>query len=502
MRREAPDPLALLKAASAPTAILAFDAQQGLIRHEGDLKRFGIQLSATEPQRAEDLLPMLVGLDTTNHKSLEMIALGAGTPADIHVFPRADGYDVLLVDVSNLWSRQRPLQQRMNETLLANELQQRTEARASAHKLATLAHEIRNPLFNIAGYCDWLRETVPAAAGIDPQLRIITNNSRYLLDLLDDIMARDAGHAPSGAAAAAFNLGELLQEVIELFAHEAGIKGIGLNLYLESGADLWPVLDRNRLKQALLNLAGNAVKFTRDGIVSLSARRTGEVLNITIEDTGSGIPRDELEAVLQPFFRARNSSGVVGVGIGLSVVSEIVKELGGELRMASVEEWGTTVVLDLPCQFDTIPRPDPPNDRRTPGPASFDRAAEPTRQRILLIDDDEDVLRLLAFYLADSGYQVTPLAPQTIAEIIAEFQSSQPDLVVVDHHLDGGLSGADIAYQLRAKQPNQAILLLTSDTSADVRERAIAYGCNLVVSKPVSKKQLIEALGQILNPQA
>ncbi|MGF1644511.1 MAG: ATP-binding protein [Thiotrichales bacterium] len=500
MNSEMPTALMLLQAASAPTAVLAFSANQILVRYQGDLEHFGVVLPIDEPRLAEDVLPVLLGLDIRQRKSLEMIALGTGVPADVHVFPREDGCDVLLVDVSHAWSRQQPLQQRLNDSLIASEMQRCVESRSHRHQVARLAHEIRNPLFNISGYCDWLLETVPLSAGIDPQLRIINSNSRYLLELLDRLLESEPDQDSSRHVSSPLDIGELLREIMDLFAQEANAKKIGLNIYLNACDSARPMVDRTRLKQALLNLVGNAVKFTASGFVSLEARRVDDALIITIEDTGSGIPRDELESVLQPFFRARNATDVLGVGIGLSVVNEIARELGGELRIASVESWGTTVVLSVPCRFVEVPELD-----RAAVQSSRFEALEPNgdgaeRCRVLLIDDDEDIQRLLEFYLLGTSYDPISLTPTDLDQIMAQYHRVEPDLVVVDRHLIGDLSGLEVARRIRAERLELPVLMLTSDVSDELRDRAIASGCTLIINKPVNKGRFIEALNAALGP--
>ncbi|SEG79389.1 ATP-binding protein [Bosea lathyri] len=234
---------------------------------------------------------------------------------------------------------------------------------AKSRFLATVSHEFRTPLNGILGMGDLLTDT-----GLDPEqttyVRALRTSGQALLGLVDDIL--DFAKVEAGKLELVnerFDLGLLIETVSELMAPRAQAKGIELAAYLAPDLPSHLIGDQDRLRQILLNLVGNAVKFTEHGGVGIRLTRAGSAIEIVVSDTGPGIPEDRLKAIFEEFEQADNSSAQRhgGTGLGLAIVRRLVTLMNGDIELESRQGEGATfrVKLPLAAAADAVQPPPP-----------------------------------------------------------------------------------------------------------------------------------------------
>jgi signal transduction histidine kinase len=225
-------------------------------------------------------------------------------------------------------------------------------SRAKSAFLATMSHELRTPLNAIGGYVDLMQLEVPGPL-TERQREYLTRVQRaqqHLLGLINDVLnfARlDAGRVTFSAVAA--QVAEIVNDAAAMVALQAEQQGLTFDI--DGGPDLQVVCDPEKLRQVLLNLYSNALKFTpRGGSVTTRWRSVGSSVEISVADTGTGIPQDRLEHVFEPFLQvdADLTRQQQGTGLGLAISRELSRGMGGEIRLTSTVGEGSTFVVTLP----------------------------------------------------------------------------------------------------------------------------------------------------------
>lgn len=404
--------------------------------------------------------------------------------------------DELLIVVRDITERRRT-----TEALLRAKEAAEAADRAKSTFLAHISHEIRTPLTAIIGMSGLLRNTDIAPHQREYVMTIQTG-ATTLLNLIGNILdfsKIEAGQMELNAQP--FDLRACVNEALELIAHEARRKGLALESEVQ--ATVPGVLDGDggRLRQVLVNLLGNAVKFTERGSVALlvSGRPLSETdyeLTIAISDTGIGIPADQLAHIFDPFVQADSATTrrFGGTGLGLSISKQIVELMGGQINVTSATGKGSTFTLTLPLRIaETIP------DALRPGVG--ERETVQRRQlRILLAEDNlinQDVLRRL---LENLGY--TPDVASNGAEALAAVSRQPYDVVLMDIQMPE-LDGEEATRRIRALgsaivQPH--IIALTASALRGDRERYLAAGMDDYLSKPVQVGDLRAALNRAALP--
>ncbi len=407
-----------------------------------------------------------------------------------------------------------------NETLsgaLANERDRATAERdraeaASASKtrfFAAASHDLRQPLHALSINATTL-ELVARRSG-DPLLKEVSQGiasalrqSSGLLDGLLDISRLDA-HAVK-LHLAPHELGAVLEGVREEYAALA--EQHGLSLQVDMGAAKgqgapWVMTDVDQLARILGNLVDNAIKFTRQGGITLSARRdsagrenTGRVW-VRVSDTGPGIAQAEQERVFEEFYQVGNPSRdrAQGLGLGLAIVKRTAVLLEMPVRLLSEPGHGTTFELSLPVVAPDLPMPLPASgptdvgDPTYPGDPGDPAAGKPLS--VLLVDDEPAVLMSLCTYLRQIGWSARGIASGREAEE-ALADGFQPDVLAVDFRLRDE-TGLEVIERLRARCPALPAVIVTGDTASE-RLREFDGIAASVLHKPVDGKKLARAL--------
>ena len=337
------------------------------------------------------------------------------------------------------------------------ELRRAAESASAAKTffVASVSHEVRTPLTAILGYADLLRDEGLSPRERAAHLETIRRNGDHLLAVVSDIvdLARiDAGHfavVPADVVVA-----DVVRDVVRLLALRAAAQGISLDHVVADPAARTPVrTDPVRVRQVLLNVVGNAVKFTEQGGVRVSVRAQqdgGEVrFSIEVRDTGPGIAPDDLERVFEPFMQsgADHAQRRGGSGLGLSISRQLAGLLGGSLSVRSQPGRGSTFTFEfgsVPCE-SAAGTPDaasaPPARRPAQGPLSG--------MHVMLVEDSIDSQRLISTLLALEGAEVTVCADGSDA--VGRFDGTfAPDLVLMDVQLPG-MDGIEAMSRMRPR---------------------------------------------------
>jgi signal transduction histidine kinase/CheY-like chemotaxis protein len=367
---------------------------------------------------------------------------------------------------------------------------------AKSQFLANMSHEIRTPMTAILGYLDLLAEPAPSAADHRERVEVVRRNARHLLDIINDILDLskiEAGELrveclPCAPAA-------VCAEVATLMRPRAEARG--LELRLDAPADTPRVMtDPLRLRQVLLNLVGNAVKFTDRGSVTLRVRHAPEDggrwrLTFEVADTGIGMAPDQIARLFRPFSQADGSMSrrFGGTGLGLMISKRLTEAMGGTVRVRSEPRVGSTFMVTLPARAAP--------EHAAPAPAAAPAPPGPARLvgRVLLAEDGPDNQRLISAILTRGGADVTVVGDGRAAVEAARASAAEGRpyaLVLMDMQMPE-LDGYGAAGALRREGWSGPIVALTAHAMAGDRERCLNAGCDDYLTKPVDRAVLLTA---------
>ena len=358
--------------------------------------------------------------------------------------------------------------------------------RAKSRFLTDMSHEIRTPLNSILGYAQILRKDSSIPNHRRDAIAIMQNSGEHLSRLIEDILdiarieARkfDVKRAP-------IDFPSFIEQMVRMFKSQAEGKGIAFRCRVLYQLPRIIRGDEHRLSQILINLLGNAVKFTDKGEVVLHVEYSGQVAVFSVIDTGGGIPEDKRDDIFQPFRRLSNPNGnaVAGNGLGLTISKILTEIMGGELSIRSNEPHGTifTVRLFMPELHDVAI-----------AQADGDIVAYHGRRRSVLIADDQAEQRnLLKSVLSPLGFE---LHEATSGEHCYDLAMRlKPDLILLDIVM-GGMTGIEVTQKLREAGCLSSIIIVSANAFQSHRHEATQAGCDNFVPKPI---QIDELLGKI-----
>jgi CheY-like chemotaxis protein len=387
---------------------------------------------------------------------------------------------------------------------------------AKSEFLANMSHEIRTPMTAILGFAEVLLEQLTAPDQVDA-LRTIRRNGHYLLGLINDILDLskiEAGKLTLESIATA--PAQLVRDVLELLRIRAAEKNLSLQARFEGPIPELIQTDPTRLRQILINLASNAIKFTQQGGVTIGVRllNDGEQpwLRFDITDTGIGMTPEQAARIFHPFVQADTSTTrrFGGTGLGLAISRRLVEMLGGEISFTTAPGHGSTFTVTIPTgslhdvrcwQPDHRPAPLPvataaPTSAAAPSPGLSQAPLE--GRRILLAEDGPDNQRLIALLLRKSGAEVelAENGQQARDKALAAAAQGRPfDVILMDMQMPV-LDGYDATRQLRQGGYTAPILALTAHAMSGDRQHCLDAGCDDYAAKPVDRKQLMDVVVQ------
>ena len=363
---------------------------------------------------------------------------------------------------------------------------------AKSNFLANISHEIRTPMTAVLGYAELLRDPDLGAEERADAVETIVRNGNHLMRILNDLL--DLSKIEAGRMdidRREFSLVRLLRDVRDLMEVNASSRGNSLALRLDVQAAHDQVIgDATRIRQVLLNLVGNAVKFTKGGSITIEAATEprGEriALRVAVTDTGKGIPADQMGRLFEPFSQLDREfvREHGGTGLGLAISSRIANLLGGRIDVASTPGIGSTFTLHT--VLDAAHRT----------AAGGQPAAEPGDQplagvHVLLVEDSIDSARLLSTMMGRAGATVE-VRGDGLSAVEAVDAQHAPDVILMDLQLPG-IDGIEATRRIRAKGCRSRIVALTAAALGADREQARAAGCDGFALKPISRADLVQA---------
>jgi signal transduction histidine kinase len=394
------------------------------------------------------------------------------------------------------------------------DLAQAKEAAEAANKaksafLANMSHELRSPLNAILGFAQLLARDTNLTVEQQTNLNIVYRSGEHLLALINDIL--DLSKIEAGRITlnpSNFDLLELLHEIDDMLSLKASNKNLLLNIKIAANVPRYIRSDRLKLRQVLINLVSNAIKFTEQGQININVNclydpdyrdETEYYLLFAIADTGIGIASQDLSLLFQPFTQTQSGlNSQEGTGLGLAISRRYVQLLGGEIDVTSQIGRGTTFQFEVPI----IPVDNPDANFNLPR-AVIGLARDQPEYRILIADDRPLNSQLLIKMLVPIGFCVETAANGS--ETVAQWQTFQPHLIWMDLKMPG-MDGYEATRQIRALESSQGrmtaptkIIALTASAFEDQKNLALDAGCDDFVRKPFIEAEIFAKMKQYLN---
>lgn len=375
--------------------------------------------------------------------------------------------------------------------------------------LANTSHELRTPIHGIKGMAEaMLASEDELSERQQGQLGLIIKSAGSLARLVDDLLDyHRLRHGQLEIRPAPVSAKAVIRLVLDLCQHL--VQGKPVRLIDRSADDLPPVqADEQRLEQVLWNLVGNAIKYTPEGKVVLSAHREAGRLCIRIADTGIGIAPDQLEHIFEPLVRLDTPGAKPGAGLGLSITRQLIAQMGGELTVSSEPQVGSVFSISLPLAPEgaqpgrsdsSAPRPQllRPPELPLPPPASAPEASEAVAT-LLIVDDEPINLHILQQLLSPYGYRL--LLCSDGHDALRRLEETPVDLLLLDVMMPT-LSGFDLCRRLREHYPRDRlpVLLLTALGGPKEIEEGFAAGANDYLVKPFAREELLARIRALLE---
>jgi PAS domain S-box-containing protein len=390
-------------------------------------------------------------------------------------------------------------QQRVAEALRTAKEAAELANRAKSTFLANMSHELRTPLNGILGFTQILQRDRTLTAKQLEHVKVIHRSGEYLLTLINDIL--DLAKIEAGkieVCPVTVNFEGFITGITDLFRMRTQQKGIEFKYEALSPLPAWILADDKRLRQVLINLLGNAVKFTPQGSVTLKIGYHHAKLRFQVEDTGVGIAPDDLEKIFEPFQQVgANQYKSEGTGLGLPITKKLVEKMGGELYVESVLGLGSIfwMLLELPEVLLA-------GEKTSPSPMIIgyqrDEKLRISPIQLLVIDDNQENRAVLVNLLTPLGFQVAKAS--NAQEGLTLLEEVQPDLVIVDLVLPV-MNGLEFTQQVRSLPTFQNLPIIAASASVfeTYQQDSLTAGCNAFLAKPIRAEVLLALLGELLG---
>jgi signal transduction histidine kinase/DNA-binding NarL/FixJ family response regulator len=367
--------------------------------------------------------------------------------------------------------------------------------------LANMSHEVRTPLNAILGFSEMLAGDRSASREQKEKLDIINRSGAHLLSMIDDIL--DLSKIEAGKIdlePEAFDLLNLLDDIGEMVRVRASAKGIEFSLLIEQDTARFVRADAGKLRQILINLLGNAVKFTEEGGVSLHARtvdRDGRLwLDLAVMDSGPGIPPEQLGSIFKPFVQGGVKASVKGTGLGLAISRSFAELMGGRIEVESTLGEGSMFRLRLPVDNAEDEAVAVSDD--TSGPVVIGLAEGQPEWRILVVEDSPENRLLLTNLLSQAGFSVREAENGTRA--VETFEQWHPHFIWMDMRMPV-MDGYEASRRIRALPGGESvrIVALTASAFREQHKECLAAGCDEIMHKPYRAEAIFKTMARYLG---
>lgn len=394
--------------------------------------------------------------------------------------------------------------------LLQEEMQSRKKAEsandAKSKFLAQMSHELRTPLNIILGFAQVMNRDPSLTEEQQENLEMIASSGEHLLELIEDILSMskiDSGQI--NLRLNSFDLYYLLDSLEDMFKIKAGGKGLQLILERKDDVPQYIETDEGKLRQVLINLLGNAIKFTNSGRIILRVKNEGKLLMyrgerknaiaFEVEDTGPGIETEKIEKIFESFFKKSSQEFQAGTGLGLAISREYVRLMGGDINVSNVREnQGALFRFSIPVRLAS----ESMVERQQPIGRVIGMAPEQAGYRILVVDDKWENRKLLFKLFSSVGFEVR--SAENGREAVALWSEFAPHLIWMDMQMPV-MNGYEASKQIKSQLKGQAtvIIAMTSQNFSDDRASILEAGCDDFINKPFQEETLFKKMAEHLG---
>ncbi len=368
---------------------------------------------------------------------------------------------------------------------LAKEKQLTEDLIDSRHKLLlSVSHDIKTPLSSIMGYME-MWDSEDATEDRKRQLQSAQNSGKHILSMLTNLLEFSRLERNSGTLYfSRFNLIEMMEDIVNMFQPFTEEKGLALEFENHAPSPFFVETDYTLLKQILVNVISNAVKYTPQGSVCIRLQQEQQLV-FTITDTGIGMDADDIQKIFTPFSRIKNPVKTEGSGFGMYVTKGLVDTLKGSIVLTSEKGKGTCVTVKLPIrQRESISPPEKKEDSEREGRRY---------NKVLLFEDDVSLGAMMKEFLTQKGYKVKLCSDSRdikgFLRLISLF-----DIVLTDMQMTN-ITGTDILHEIRKTDSGIPIWLMTAHGEYTT-ERAVSEGFTGLITKPIQMHKLIETISR------
>ncbi len=374
-------------------------------------------------------------------------------------------------------------------------------SRAKSLFLANVSHEIRTPMTAIIGYTDLLAD--PDFPDRAEAIEGIRRNGDHLLGVINDIL--DLSRIEDGKMTMekrSCSPGQIVREAVELLRPKAEEKRLSVDVETDGATTEHVLADPLRLKQIVINLVGNAIKFTQHGRVRVTMGMepgAPDRLVIVVEDTGIGMAADQVDRLFTPFVQADESMArrFGGSGLGLSISRSLARLMHGDVFARSTLGEGSAFTLWIPVEQASINDPGEATEAAS-GRSDSVEPAPLTSRRVLLVEDGPDNQRIIEHHLRRAGAEVAVASNGQVALDIIASAAHAFDLILMDMQMPV-MDGYTATAALRARGIRTPIVALTAHAMEGERQRCLDAGCDGYLTKPITRDDLVSAVTAFIS---